>query len=1005
MRARILAVVTILSASASADAAPAPPTFTADDALGLLGALTGLDEDKAKLLAELVEQTPDDDPGKPELWFQLGEVHAAQSRYYRLKAGGTMTKKAKKEQAAAVAAYRQVDPSYAHYDHVLFLLGYNGSKQAYKQLIEDYPSSPYVADAYYAFADSAFERGDLDSAKAEYEAVLAQPAGTLTPYARYKLGWVRFDQDAPEDALADFYEIAHDAGTPAVLRRAAAFDLVRAYAEVGKADKAYKYFQKVDKKLAFDMLERLAETWGDQGKATKAIDVYRELVGAKPKHAHACTWRYQIAKLTPGKKEQVEEVATLCRDDDAAGLTEDLARAYHAEWAKTRDPDTLALAERMYTVYLDHFPDAKDHGEMAYYHANLAWARAEETNKAASWEDAAAAFTEVVHAEALDDKLRRDAAEAAVEAWIKADAVDPHAQLGKDADGAPDPQPLPDREQRLLAAIADDRPLGGEDQAAMLFVEAKVYRRFDHLEEALVPLTEIVQHHRDFEDAVPAIDMLLHALDRLGRTDELVAWVQELLKDDALLEREPELADRLRGLDHQARRKKLEACSGDWVACGQGYIELFNDQPDPELLWNAAIDFEKGKSIGSAIDMFSALAEQYPKSELAARATIKLGDDYARIAWYDESAKQLEAYAKTWGGEKDAYGAMSDAVMYRKGIGDDREAIADTEYFVSTFERKDPEAAADAFFSLIAIYDKHGDVDREIKHLRAYLKKFAKTGGNEREVAAWTKIAELAWAASCPVALVDGSCVKVVRERAVRGAAKKVHAQKTCGGAEKIRVIVVTRDAQRVKQARAAAAKAIAAYQDKAAKAPYARAKFLQAEIAYEGYLALSFPSLDFSTAARSKKSLAKFDAWVKDKRAAGTKAGKLYKGILALKVPGDAIASAARLGQIEQDFAGALYTAEIPKSVRTGPDAEDAIDAYCGRLEDVAAPDEDAAVDAYGACLAVSTKLGWFSSWSRLCERELGQLRPDDYPTASELHSSPDTTALLISKEDRARL
>src|SRR5204863_5804961 len=116
---------------------------------------------------------------------------------------------------------------------------------------------------------------------------------------------------------------------------------------------------------------------------------------------------------------------------------------------------------------------------------------------------------------------------------------------------------------------------------------------------------------------------------------------------------------------------------------------------------------------------------------------------------------------------------------------------------------------------------------------------------------------------------------------------------------------VVARDAGYVKIARAAAAKAIAAYQGKDGKASYARAKFLQAEAAYEGYLALSFPSLDFSNEARAKKSLAKFDGWVKDKRAAGAKAGKLYKAILDLKVPDDAIASAARIGQIEQDFAG----------------------------------------------------------------------------------------------------
>ena len=37
-------------------------------------------------------------------------------------------------------------------------------------------------------------------------------------------------------------------------------------------------------------------------------------------------------------------------------------------------------------------------------------------------------------------------------------------------------------------------------------------------------------------------------------------------------------------------------------------------------------------------------------------------------------------------------------------------------------------------------------------------------------------------------------------------------------------------------------------------------------------------------------------------------------------------------------------------------------------------------------AGLKVSTDMGWFSSWSKLCERELGQIKPEDFPTASEL-------------------
>ena len=47
--------------------------------------------------------------------------------------------------------------------------------------------------------------------------------------------------------------------------------------------------------------------------------------------------------------------------------------------------------------------------------------------------------------------------------------------------------------------------------------------------------------------------------------------------------------------------------------------------------------------------------------------------------------------------------------------------------------------------------------------------------------------------------------------------------------------------------------------------------------------------------------------------------------------------------------------------------------------------------LEAFSVCLAKSTELGWFSDWSKLGERELGQIKPEEYPTASELRGTPN--------------
>src|SRR5205823_3175417 len=106
-------------------------------------------------------------------------------------------------------------------------------------------------------------------------------------------------------------------------------------------------------------------------------------------------------------------------------------------------------------------------------------------------------------------------------------------------------------------------------------------------------------------------------------------------------------------------------------------------------------------------------------------------------------------------GEKDAYEAMSEAVFYRKGIGDDQkpkctskqpcDAVTDTEYFIDTFKTKKPQEAANAMFALTTVYEKQNDSDKVIRHLHDYLHQFGDKGGADRVVIAHAKIGNILW--------------------------------------------------------------------------------------------------------------------------------------------------------------------------------------------------------------------------------------------------------------------
>ena len=94
---------------------------------------------------------------------------------------------------------------------------------------------------------------------------------------------------------------------------------------------------------------------------------------------------------------------------------------------------------------------------------------------------------------------------------------------------------------------------------------------------------------------------------------------------------------------------------------------------------------------------------------------------------------------------------MSDAVFYRKGIGDDDKAIEDTKYFIKTFGTKKPAEAANAAFSLTSIYEKQGDNDAVDQAPRASTSAtYGSKGGADKLVIAHAKIGQILWRAELP---------------------------------------------------------------------------------------------------------------------------------------------------------------------------------------------------------------------------------------------------------------
>jgi hypothetical protein len=287
------------------------------------------------------------------------------------------------------------------------------------------------------------------------------------------------------------------------------------------------------------------------------------------------------------------------------------------------------------------------------------------------------------------------------------------------------------------------------------------------------------------------------------------------------------------------------------------------------------------------------------------------------------------------------------------------------------------------------------------------------------------KLGELLWAQACPPGersggtardgALRGLCARVERAASRRqiGTRRRAHAEerKQCGPDTKMRITVVPRAARTAGAAQAHFERALTLARGAAGglravpaeererrqtelDSAVASALFHRAEKRFEELLAVEFPRLQ----GTSQSELAPLLRYLTEKSRRLEAARQIYQEVILRKVAHWAIAASARIGQLYQSFADALYTAPIPTPrippALTSPAARREFriafaEAYCDQLADRAGPLEKKAVEGLSTCLGKSTSLSWYNEWSTLCEAELNQIRAD-VPLAVEIRAQP---------------
>ncbi len=447
-------------------------------------------------LASLYESTPKKSPDKPQLTLRLAEAYAeleqaairdkitadiAISEAKRKKQSTTklrqdITKAKKLEKAArknAIKYYKRMAKYYSSYskiDEVLYYLAYEyeqagdlkSARKTYFELIDKAPKSPYVPNAYLAFGELFFQEATADPSKwalaeAAYLEVLKHPPpnNKLYGYARYKLGYVYWNQGFYKKAMEEFKKVIEygntykDLPNAKQLAKSARRDIIPVYAAGQGPQRAYQYFKPLaegkTEENTLEMLRDLGYAYLDTGHYPEGIELYKDLMG-RDKGEHWCGYQGQITEAVQASKSgdkeairreldrQVEVRKTFANmkapkkakaecDNKTAELLSETAMSWHLEAVGTggvrgtNDEKTMDLAAEVYKKVVDNF-DAKDFENFEFPRIvkddwptiyKVKYAMADLLYFRKRWEDCGPAFDAVVE----ENPTGPDAAEAA----------------------------------------------------------------------------------------------------------------------------------------------------------------------------------------------------------------------------------------------------------------------------------------------------------------------------------------------------------------------------------------------------------------------------------------------------------------------------------------------------------------------------------------------------------------------------------------------------------------
>jgi len=966
-------------------------------------------QDAIAQFEEFLSRYPDDPAFTPDAMFRLAELYyeKANDDYVQelaqwkddarraMAEGRDPPAEPLKSYARSIALYQRLItgfPQYRFLHGIYYLLAYclgemgqgDEAQRAYATLIDRYPKSQFVPEAWVRLGDWYFDDVKADSLRRAADAfsrMYAYPDHPLFARALYKLGWTYYRMDDYPRAVDSFTRLLDtyvaeskrtgkkpggDVWPEAIQYTAISF----ADERWGGVDRASAWFATLGgRPYEAEIYRRMGDIYFDETKFASAVAAYKLVIAKDPFAPDAPKIQAKIvqawARDRRFDKEAQERQALVAAYDESSpwwqrnkgdpdltrevrDLTEkSLVRAaafHHAQAQAYKQSGKLewAVAEYReaagaYGDYLRRFPHSKSAYELAYNYADCLY-------NSLDFEKAALTYADV-RDDPASDKYQAEAALSAVISWegeitrlVRLGKLpDRKVILSKDrqASEVVRPEPL---EPAFVGLVRDSdilllRLQGHAKSAAIAYKAGEVFYTHSLYDEARCRFEEVVGRWPETDVAQYAANLIIESY----LTQKDWAAVEEtaarLQKNRVAGNRE--LATSLQKFKLGGRFNRavqlMEEKKYDEAA--RLFIALVAEDPKHEFadkaLYNAASSFEGARRFESALRLYERISSDYPGSSFADEALFRVAWNAENTYDFDKAVDRYLLLVEKYPRSKQRKDALYNAARSLENLQRYDEAAATFARYAKLYP--DAEDAARTQFHAALIYEKKKDWRREIQALQDFVRRFSRSREHELLVQAQLKIG-LAYRELGQEREARKGYEAAVSEFARRGLKPESHPLAAAAAAE---------------------------------------GRFRLAEVDFERFDRIQLPGT-----TNPKKLKGALEAKLRELK----KVAPQYNEVKKYRRPDWILAAFYRQAFLLERLAQTLYEAPVPPEFKR-PGQEEYLAAYQDQLAQFAQPYEDQAVQVYIEAIKAARELHVKNEWTKKISESLARYRPREYP------------------------